>query len=302
MTKIGILGDRRRGYSKRFDPNLAERIEAWDRELTKKEEAEKRRLELEARLKPKAMPAEDDKPTEEAKPFVASGSEYGLMDGTDTYASRVHALRKVCVNYSDCVHPKFVKKDGSSIYRPLTFEENIRAKLDDYNTLQNPDGSARSDEDRLKLFNTWLDSCTGIAYKKGTTLFKTITESEDLVNIPEGFNKSYYPINYSKLQGVELDYSQGIYNSLLTQQQVLNHPGWNAAVTDKSLLKNYAGLIFRLRNGDNMGFWVRQNRSEDELRTLYVSNINYSSIAVGVNNLNYFGRFVRVTHVAPKAP
>ena len=42
--------------------------------LTKKEEAEKRRMELEARLRPKAKPAE------EAKPFVGSGSEYDLMD------------------------------------------------------------------------------------------------------------------------------------------------------------------------------------------------------------------------------
>ena len=30
MTKIGILGDRRR--VSRFDPNLAKRIEAWDRD------------------------------------------------------------------------------------------------------------------------------------------------------------------------------------------------------------------------------------------------------------------------------
>ena len=39
MTEFNILGQRRKS---RFDPNLAERIEAWDRELTKKEEAERK--------------------------------------------------------------------------------------------------------------------------------------------------------------------------------------------------------------------------------------------------------------------
>jgi len=296
MTKIGILGDRRRGYSERFDPNLAERVEAWDRELTLKEEAEKRRLELEARLRPEAKPAE------EAKPFVASGSGYGLMDMANTYALGIHALREACVNDSNCAHPKFVKKDGSSIYRPLTFEENIRARLDDYNTLQNPDGSARSDKERLNLFNTWLDSCTGIAYKKESTLFKIITESEDLINIPKGFNDSYIAADYSKLQGVELDSSHEIYNQLLTRKQVMEHPAWNAAVGDKHLIKDYAGLIFKLRNGDNMGFWNRQNTPEDELRTLYVNYIGSNSIAGGYDDLYNDGRFVRVIHVAPKAP
>jgi len=293
MTEFKILGQRR-GYSERFDPNLAERIEAWDRELTLKEEAEKRRLELEARLRPEAKPAEDDKPAEEAKPFVGSGSEYDLMDMANTYALGVHALRKAC----DCAHPTYVK-DGSSIYRPLTFEENIRARLDDYNTLQNPDGSARSDEERLRLFNVWLDSCTGIAYKKGTTLFKIITESEDLINIPKGFNDSYIAADYSKLQGVELDSSHEIYNQLLTRKQVMEHPAWNAAVGDKHLIKDYAGLIFRLRNGDNMGFWVRQNTSEDELRALYVYNIGSISVAYGYNFLDGSGRFGRVTRAAP---
>ena len=301
MTEFNILGQRR-GYSGRFDPNLAERIEAWDREMTIKEEAERLRKEREARLRPKARPAEDDKPAEEAKPLVASGSEYGLMGRTNTYASGVYALREACVNAPDCGHPKFVKKDGSNIYRPLTFEENIRARLDNYNTLQNPDGSARSDEERLRLFNVWLDSCTGIAYKKGTTLFKIITESEDLINIPKGFNDSYIAADYSKLQGVELDSSHEIYNQLLTRKQVMEHPAWNAAVGDKHLIKDYAGLIFKLRNGDNMGFWNRQNTPEDELRTLYVNYIGSNSIAGGYDDLYNDGRFVRVIHVAPKAP
>ena len=149
-------------------------------------------------------------PTAEAKPFVLSGAGYALMNQTSTFALGVHALRKACDN----AHPTFVKEDGSRIYRPLTFEENIRARLDVYNTLHNPDGSERSDDDRLRLFYTWLDSCTGIAYKKGTTLFKMITESENLIRIPKGFNESYLPVDYPQLQGVELDSSQGKFNHL----------------------------------------------------------------------------------------
>ena len=272
-----ILGQRRQS---RFDPNLAEKIEAWDREMTIKEEAERLRREREDRLKPKVA--------EEAKPSVLSGAGYVLMDRTSTYALGVHALRKAYGN----AHPTFVKKDGSAVYRPLTFEENIRARLDDYNTLNNPDGSARSDEDRLGLFGIWLNSCTGIAYKAGSTLFKIITQSEDLVYIDKGFNSHYIGIDYSELHGVELDSSQGTYNQWLSQPQVMDHSAWNEAVADKPLLNEYVNLVFRLRNGSNMGFWVWQNTLLDQLRELCVDN---TSDAGGDGNLNCGCRFVRVT-------
>ena len=51
-----------------------------------------------------------------------------------------------------------------------------------------------------------------------------------------------------------------------------------------------------------MEFWVRQNMSEDELRALYVSDNDLNSDAGGDYSFLNGGRFVRVTHVAPKAP
>ncbi|MEK6817070.1 MAG: hypothetical protein AABY09_05625, partial [Nanoarchaeota archaeon] len=172
----------------------------------------------------------------------------------------------------------------------------------DYNTLHNPDGSVRGDEDRLRLFGTWLDSCTGIAYQKGTTLFKIITESEDLINIGKGFNGAYLPVNYPQLQGVELDSSRGTYNELLTKNEVLKHPAWNAAVNDKTLLKDYADLISGFGNGNKMGFYVWQNTSKDELQALCVYDLYDSADANGCSDLDDGGHFVRVTHAAPKAP
>ena len=74
MTEFKILGQRR-GYSERFDPNLAKRIEAWDREMTLKEEAERLRKEWEARLRPKAKPAENQKPT-----LITLDDSTGILD------------------------------------------------------------------------------------------------------------------------------------------------------------------------------------------------------------------------------
>ncbi|MFH0798481.1 MAG: hypothetical protein V1906_03660 [Candidatus Woesearchaeota archaeon] len=287
--KHEILGQRR------------ERKYRFVKDIGKLIEEDTRRLEREGKL-PKYEEAGHETVTlEEARPFVASGSGYDLMNIANTYALGVHALRKACKGNPNCAHPAFVKKHlilRSIIHRPLTFEENIRARLDDYNTLHNPDGSDRGEKERLRLFNTSLDSCTGVAYKKGTPLFKIITESEDLIHIGKGFNDIYLPVDYSKLRGVELDRSQGKYNQLLTLKDAINHPAWNEAVTDKPLLNEYANLIFRLKIENNMGFWVRQNASQDELRALYVDNLNNNSSADGYYSLDNGGRFVRATHAA----
>ncbi|MBI5002685.1 J domain-containing protein, partial [Candidatus Woesearchaeota archaeon] len=101
-------------------------------------------------------------------------SAYILMNIAPTYARGVHALHTACVAENNLNHPKYICPDGSSIYRPLTFKEGIVARLREFNTLHNPDGSARSLDDRLVLFSRWNDSCTGIAKKAGTTKFKII--------------------------------------------------------------------------------------------------------------------------------
>ena len=53
---------------------------------------------------------------------------YVLMSEKGNYTKGVHALRTKCEKENDCRQPLFIQEDGSRIYRPLTFKENIEAK------------------------------------------------------------------------------------------------------------------------------------------------------------------------------
>ena len=197
--------------------------------------------------------------------------DYILMPQTDTYALGVHALQKICEKEENCQHTMFTQDNGKMVYRPLTFKENIAVRVNDYEMLKNPDGSERTAEERLRLFGRWLDSCTGIAYKAGTTRFKIIPICEQLITIKKGFTKCFLLIDYDHINGVELDNKNGKYNTLLSQNETLEHPGWRTAVDDNQLLKTYAQIIFAEKNQNKaMGFWVGSNKETDELRALWV--------------------------------
>ena len=210
---------------------------------------------------------------------------YELMPQADKYALGVEAVRNAAT-----LNPMH-----KGIYRPLTFKENIEARVNDYNILKNPDGSERTAEDRARFFNTWIDSCTGIAFKKGSPLFKIINECSELITIDSAFNEEYLPVDYSKLQGNELDSSKGTYDKGLTKEQVIEHESWIAALQgDKSLLKNYAEIVFNVKKGNElMGFYVRSNTGNDELRALCVGSLAGDSNA-GDWYLNGDARFLRV--------
>ena len=136
------------------------------------------------------------------------------------YATAVHELQKAAADGSRkngiTVHPVFVRDDNSLIFRPLTFKENLQAKVEDFETLRNPDGTKRTMEDRLKLSNTFLDSCTGTGYQKGAAKFKLIPLCIELITIAENFGQPYIKKPYNQMEGIELDTSKGKYRELLT--------------------------------------------------------------------------------------
>ncbi len=212
-------------------------------------------------------------PSSPDDPLIAG--KYILMPQTSTYALGVDALRK------------------KGAKRPFTFKENIQARVEAYES-----GDHR-------LFETWLDSCTGIAYKAGTTKFKIVPNCEQLRNIPKDFSQAFMPINYAKIDGIELDSGstlfgkRAIYNTRLTKAQIVEHPAWLATVEDdKALLKTYTDIVFaayasRYSASDKlMCFWVRQDTSTDELRAAFVHNLSNNSYASGSINLNNGGRFL----------
>ena len=120
--------------------------------------------------------------------------------------------------------PLFTAYAGDGIVRPLTFRETLEARVIDYNSKD------KSDKKRLELFNVWLSPCTGVAYKKDSTKFKIIPECRELITIMQSFREAEMGIDYDSLQGKELDRTKAKYNTLLTEQEVLEHPGWLAAV------------------------------------------------------------------------
>lgn len=230
----------------------------------------------------------EDKPI----PNGDNTGRYELMAQAGTYALGVEAVRSTAN-----LNP-FIMDNGSKIYRPLTFKENIEARVNDYNTEKNPDGSIRTEEERQRFFTTWLDSCTGIAYKgiadkKKSTKFKIIPECRELITIDRTINGEFLPVDYDSLQGIELDSSKGIYNVLLTKDKILNHEAWNEAVQDKSLLKNYADIVFSLKKGKLMGFWTRSNTDDNELRALCINCLGSYSGAYGDYDLCFSARFLR---------
>jgi len=212
------------------------------------------------------------------------------------YSQAVHKLQVALKTSPSSVHPLFNLSATQKVYRPLTFKENIEARINDFETKTNPDGSPRSNDDLKKLFLVYLDSCTGIAYKAESTRFKIDPECKTLITINNSFNQAFHPIDYSTFNGVELDSSKDVYNSLLSKSKFLDHEGYRLLYSDdKKLMNTYWDIVHSLKSQDNlMSFWVKQNTSTDELRALYVNNINNNSNANGNNNLNNNARFLLI--------
>ena len=223
---------------------------------------------------------------------------YVLLPQTKTYALGVQALREAYSKTKESVHPLFTRDDGSKTVRPLTFKENIECRVNDYETLKDSKGDEKSKEDRLKLFKVWLDSCTGLAYKAKTNKFKIQPVCEKLITIKPDSKQAFLDVDYNSFKGLELDSSKGLYNELLTKREVVNHEGWNAALQgDTKLLKAYADIIFKEKDSPNMmGFWTRKQTDQDELRGLFVGNLDCNSNSFGYYYLSNVGSFLLVVH------
>ena len=200
--------------------------------------------------------------------FIAG--KYILMPEARTYALGVEGLRQ------------------ASVERPFTFKENLQARVE------------ADESGDHQLFDTWLDSCTGIAYKAGTTKFKLIPACAELIGINKDFSHSFLSVEYNTIAGVELDSSTGKYNRLLTKAEILKHPAWHVLVEDdKTLLKAYTDIVFKAfaskysSRDELLGFYMRENTPTNELRAVFVHDLDYSSGANGSGSLNGSGRFLR---------
>src|SRR3989338_10775094 len=151
---------------------------------------------------------------------------YEVMQRTGTYALCVQALRDSYAAGECPLQPTVMIEDKQWV-RPLTLKENLQARVDDFETLCDENGKERSLQDRLRLFDICLDSCSGIVYEKGTTRFKIIHVCRELITIDQLFDGLFIPVSYGDIHGkdvVVLDSKEKIYDKWLTREQVMNHP------------------------------------------------------------------------------
>ncbi|MBI2662429.1 hypothetical protein HYX11_03140 [Candidatus Woesearchaeota archaeon] len=250
------------------------------------------------------------------KPTATSAKKYRVMTSDSmkahptaptTYVDGVRALQEECSRLELRTHPRYYFFSGSlnsNTYRPLTFKENIQARVEAYES---------GDYSLFGIVEDSLSSCTGIAYKKYTTQFKIITQSEHLITIDTRFEPSlshhgpfyepfYFLADYDALVGTELDSSFGEYNINLTKSDVLEHPGWLALLEeDRSLLKTYCDIVFAeyrrrphasIYVDELMSFNVKKNRPEYELQPVSVCTLYHASSVVGDRGLFESTRFL----------
>lgn len=228
-----------------------------------------------------------------------------LEKDVEKMALKLNNSPKTDLNEGNKVHYELVKTDryaqGIAEMRQkggaFTFKETMTARLLDWQV--NKDN---------KLFNTYSDTCTGIAYGKSGEIV-IIPKCKRLLDIPDNFNKEaiVFPdtpegnaeFEELKKQGIQLSRDSS-FNKLLSRDAVKENKGWIAAFEgDKKLLSDYADMWFNKKygreNDDNktgMTFWLIDTPKQNQLRALVASyDINYS-VAYGNYNLSNDGRFV----------
>ena len=193
---------------------------------------------------------------------------------------------------------KTIAINGQTYVRPFTMKENLQARIEDYSTLINPDGAQRTEEERKRSFNTWLDSCSGIHYLAGTTRFKIIPRSNELITLTQAPVDDYLSVPYDQTSGTEFDSSRGKYNQALSRAEVLEQPAWLAVVEEDRALLGEAFDVMRTvkkapADWKGMGFFVYPDKTQDELRPPFTSSQGRGGDADGRYLLGNDGRFLR---------
>ncbi len=196
---------------------------------------------------------------------------------------------------------KTIVINGQTYVRPFTMKENLQARIEDYNTLTNADGGQRTEEERKRFFNTWLDSCSGIHYLARTKRFKIVPISPELITLAQAPTADYLAVPYVRDSG-ELGSARGKYNQDLSRAKVLEHPAWLAAAEeDRTLLGEAFDIMRAVKNASSewkgMGFYVFPDKTQDELRPLFVCGRGGEGNANDGSLLFNVGRLLRVVPV-----
>ncbi len=221
------------------------------------------RLVAEYGLHPSAVPPEPLIGQGLVIPYSQHGkrSEFRVLSISPTYISGLSLLVEACSQDPQSEQPLL-----KGIARPFTLKESVQARVDTY-------GSSTPEERRngATLHNLLLSSCTGIATKAQSTKFKIVPIAKELVRVHLDYPRatSFIPINYDEIYAEEFDTAQ--LSFLSTKEKARQEPSWLSALEgDKNLLETYVDQLFADPGcrPEKMGFWVADNKRQDELRPL----------------------------------
>jgi hypothetical protein len=206
----------------------------------------------------------------------------------DTYSRAVHSLySQLKLREEQGLSINQPRTSNGEMYRPLTFKENCIARIDD-----------------ISLFETFLHSCTGVASKADSTLFKVKPECPELIIIPEGYSKSFLPVDYSSFDGFEVDRSMHSKKDMwllsyggINKENEEVYDAYSAKYID--FKEEKAGRKFNESEKEkllenNFKTYTVENASEDQLRALCVYADNSYSYAFGYDILGSNARLLRV--------
>jgi len=300
---------KQRGWMELEDEKLAEALEAekvplkmfgkyTGREvrMPEKQPEKKGKLGVIGRILETLAPAQRQGASAGTLQVVGVPKQYHICSASD-YFTALQQLRLDCASDPNSLQPS-VTIAGQDYVRLLTVKEIMQFRLEDYNTLTNPGGSIRTEEDREQLLTQWFFSGSGIAYSAGDGKFKLSRAASPLITMDSVPAQAGLPVDYSALNGQdwhEFDRNQrGIkYNIFLTKKEVVNHPGWRfLAEDDARLLRETYQLNRNWYDVTDvrMGFWLLNTPTQNQLRVLTLSNFNYPS---NLSN-DYGSSFLRV--------
>ena len=244
-------------------------------------------------------PAQDDDAGSRTSALIAGVPKQYHFISAPNYFTALEQLRSDCASDPNSLQPT-ITIAGRNYVRPPTVKEIMQLRLEDYNTLTNPDGTPRTEEERKQLLNKWFFTCSGIAYSTNGN-FKLSREVPQLVTMDSVPTTAYLPVNYANLnqnnnwQEFARDQSGVKYNTALTEEEVVAHPVWRYLADDNSmLLRETHQLNCSLYNRSAaMHAWLLDTPKQCQLRALALSSFSNSSY-VGISNLNDYSSFLRV--------
>ena len=209
------------------------------------------------------------------------GVEYSVVRDSN-YEKTQKKFRQECLRDPNNVQPTMILPGGIVVPKQFTFLETIIARLDDFFTYTNPDGSQRTEDERKALFNTWLDSSTAIAYQKKTNNAIIIPNSSELLTLPKDFSDAYWTVDFSKLSGINIKTTDSVQNK------------WRAALEGRNDVYNKYIQLMNHFGINHPNFWTINPPEQDQLRALCINSLDSNSNADGIDNLNDGTAFVRV--------